>query len=193
MEKKFEIEDLVDQETPEVEHRCNCTASYILMVIFIIFFLTTATLLVYYQFYIGKSDGKYVFDWSLKKKNTSYLVVKKLEKQNKLIQSRLDSCSSGLGISPGSQSSLFSNPNSGDIYCVQLGAFRSFDFKKYEPSMVNMFVDSENGMNKLIVGGFSEFTDACEFKRDLVNVGIKGVFIIKKVDGKRVTFDSPCP
>jgi hypothetical protein len=193
MEKKFEFDGAEEQEQAFEKNQSNNTTLSVLLVVFIILFLTCAAFLVYYQFYMGKSGNKFVFNWSLEKKNTAYMAVKGLEQENKLFKARIDSLSSGKAGSFYNQSSMFTNPSTGEVYCVQIGAFKSFNFNKYEPGMVNMFVDKENGLNKLIIGGFTNFEDACQFRKDLRGSGIKGVFIIKKVDGKKVPFESTCP
>lgn len=194
MEKKFELEGPIEQENRDDGTDTRGNGVYILLVIFIILFLTIASLFVYYQFYVGKINNEYKFNWSLEKKNPGAALVKTLDSENKALKARLDSIAQGL-LNPGQVNpcTLFSPNTAGEMYYVQLGAFKSFDFTKYEPSLVNTFVDSENGFNKLIIGGFQDFTEACNLKRDLLGAGFKGVWIIKKVDGQRVQFETTCP
>ena len=194
MEKKFEIDGPIETENQNEDTNTHGFGVYIFLVVFVILFLTTASFFVYYQFYIGKINGEYKFNWSLEKGNSGLALVNALNQENKTLKLRLDSLSNGTVKSGQPASgSLFSANVSGEVYYVQLGAFKTFDFTKYEPSLVNMFVDSENGLNKLIVGGFQDFTEACSLRRDLTSAGIKGVWIIKKVDGKRVKFEANCP
>jgi len=192
MEKKFEIEGPIEQDPQEQDCNCSCTGVYIALVVFIVLFLTTASLFVYYQFYVGKINGDYKFDWSMNKKNTDYAMLKQLSDSNNSLKTKLDNCSASLTASA-NLSALFPNTPGNEMYYVQLGAFRTYDFTKYEPNLVNMFVESTGGLNKLIIGGFQKFTDACELKKDLNGAGFKGIFIVKKVDGKRILFTESCP
>jgi cell division septation protein DedD len=91
-----------------------------------------------------------------------------------------------------SSQSLFTANTTGEVYYVQIGAFKNIDFQKYDPNLVNMFVEVADGMNKLIIGGFLNFDDACNLRKDIVRIGIKNAFIVKKVDGVRVKFSQWC-
>jgi len=190
MDPKFEMEGEPEQESDEEleeeEEESRGVGIYILLAVFIFLFIVSTSLLVYYQFY--KGHGK--FQWSMQKNSTaaadtsvSYL---KMQRDSSLTQ--LDSLKT---IMANSQS-LFTKATTGEVYYVQIGAFRNTDFTKYDPNLVNMFVEVADGMNKLIIGGFLNFDDACGFRKDIIRIGIKDAFIVKKVDGVRVKFNQWC-
>jgi len=190
MDAKFEIEgeleEEIEEEDEEQEEESRSVWVYILLAVFILLFLVSASLLVYYQFYKGHGQ----FEWSLQKKNAkvvdtsvSYL---KMQRDSSLTQ--LDSLKKIIA----SSQSLFTVNTVGEVYYVQIGAFRNIDFTKYSSNMVNMFVEVADGMNKLIIGGFTNFDDACSFRKDIIRIGIKGAFIVKKVNGIRVKFSQWC-
>lgn len=185
MDPKFEIEGELEEEIEE-EEDSRGVGVYILLAVFIFLFLVSASLLVYYQFYKGHGQ----FEWLLQKKNapvgdTSVTYIK-MQRDSSLTQ--LDSLKNMIA----SSQSLFTKTTTGEVYYVQIGAFRNTDFTKYDPNLVNMFVEVADGMNKLIIGGFLNFDDACSFRKDIVRIGIKGAFIVKKVDGVRVKFSQWC-
>jgi hypothetical protein len=189
MDTKFEIEGELDEENEEEEveeSEGRGAGIYILLAIFILLFLVSASMLVYYQFYRG--HGK--FEWSLQKHptiaadtNLAYIVM---QRDSTLTQ--LDSLKNLMT----SSQSLFTSTTAGEVYYVQIGAFRNTDFTKYDPNLVNMFVEVADGMNKLIIGGFLNFDDACSFRKDIIRIGIRDAFIVKKVDGVRVKFNQWC-
>jgi hypothetical protein len=187
MDPKFEIEGELDEEIDDDEEEEGRGAGiYILLAVFILLFLVSASLLVYYQFYKGKGQ----FEWSLQKKNAiaADTNVAYLKMQHDSSVTQLDSLKNIIATSQ----SLFTKTTTGEVYYVQIGAFRNIDFTKYESNLVNMFVEVADGMNKLIIGGFLNFDDACSFKKDIVRIGIKDAFIVKKVDGVRVKFVQWC-
>jgi hypothetical protein len=193
IEGEPEDEELENEEEEEEEEEESNggrgTGIYILLVAFIILFLTTASFFVYFQFYAGK--GKFV--WNLTKKNvivekTDTTAVSLIKKQNDSLVTQLDSIKALLS----SSASLFTTKTQGEVYYVQIGAFRKFDFTKYNSNLVNMFVEVTDGYNKLIIGGFDKFDDACSFRKDIIKMGIKDAFIVKKVNGQRVNFRQMC-
>lgn len=206
-ETKFELEDsfeedneILEEEYEEDDERGN--GIYILLAVFIILFLTTASLFIYYQFYLG--DGQWQF--SMKKRSTEAVIANKnLEKENVILSKRIDSLMLAnerdtnqsdvvqVSASEGSNGELFENIYEGTVYEIQMGAFKNYDFTKYAPQLVNMNVDVEDGYNKLVIGRFTSFDDACAFRQDLKLLGLTGTFIVKKVDGQRVKFDKWCP
>lgn len=210
-EKKFEIEGQIEnndqfEEEFEEEFEERGPWVYIFLVIFIILFLSVASLFVYYQFYV---DGK--FQFSMKKRTSTNIVIdEELKKENTLLNEKVDSLENIiLNMDTSSTEStfnnnvdnsaslnqdapdLFSQEQAGEKYEVQIGAFRTYDFSKYDQNLVNMNVEVEDGFNKLVIGRFQSFDEACEFRQDLKSIGINS-FIVKKVDGKRVKFNKWC-
>lgn len=189
MDAKFEIEGELEEEIEEEEQEEESRSVwvYILLAVFILLFLLSASLLVYYQFYKGHGQ----FEWSLQKRNTTAVTdtsVTYLKMQRDSSLTQLDSLKNIIA----SSQSLFTASTAGEVYYVQIGAFKELDFTKYSPNMVNMFVEVADGMNKLIIGGFTNFDNACNFRKDIVRIGIKGAFIVKKVNGERVKFNKWC-
>jgi hypothetical protein len=189
MDTKFEIEGELEDENEEEEEQEEESRSmwaYILLAVFILLFLISTSLLVYFQFYKGQGQ----FEWSLQKRNApvadTSATFYKLQHDSSLTQ--LDSLKNIIA----SSSSLFTTNTTGEVYYVQIGAFKNINFAKYSANMVNMFVEVADGMNKLIIGGFTNFDDACSFRKDIVRIGIKGAFIVKKVNGERVKFKQWC-
>ena len=64
MDTKFEIEGELEEDYEEEDNRG--AGIYILLAVFILLFLVSASLLVYYQFYKGHGQ----FEWSLQKNNS---------------------------------------------------------------------------------------------------------------------------
>jgi hypothetical protein len=191
MDAKFEIEGELENDQEEVEEEeqeeeSRSIWAYILLAVFILLFLVSSSLLVYFQFYKGQGQ----FEWSLQKRGASVsdtsITYYKLQRDSSLTQ--LDSLKNIIA----SSSSLFTTNTTGEVYYVQIGAFKNINFTKYSANMVNMFVEVADGMNKLIIGGFTNFDDACSFRKDIVRIGIKGAFIVKKVNGERVKFSQWC-
>ena len=188
MDAKFEIEGELENENEEEEEEEESRSVwvYILLAVFILLFIVSGSLLVYYQFYKGHGQ----FEWSLQKKNAlvadTSVHYYKMQRDSSLTQ--LDSLKKIIA----SSQSLFTANTTGEVYYVQIGAFKNIDFTKYSANMVNMFVEVADGMNKLIIGGFTNFDDACSFRKDIIRIGIKGAFIVKKVNGERVKFKQWC-
>jgi hypothetical protein len=56
-----------------------------------------------------------------------------------------------------------------------------------------MNVEERNGAYKLMIGRFNNFDDACALRRDMIDMGIDGAFVVKKLNGVRESFDEKCP
>jgi flagellar basal body-associated protein FliL len=190
MDAKFEIEGELDEDVEDdeelEEEESRSVWVYILLAVFILLFLISSSLLVYYQFYKGQGH----FEWSLQKKNAvvADTNITNLKLQHDSALTQLDSLKNIVA----SSQSLFTANTTGEVYYVQIGAFRNINFAKYSQNMVNMFVEVTDGVNKLIIGGFTNFDDACSFRKDIVRIGIKDAFIVKKVNGERVKFRQWC-
>lgn len=195
--RKFEPESELLTNSEETngeesaQYPTNGKGLYFLLALFIILFLTSVSFFVYYQFYQG--NGKWSF--SLKKYNFDKLLLDSLMKENSYLKHEIDSMSANLTgqIAKDSVTGMFPGDLNGEKYEVQIGYFRNFDFTKYAPFLINMNIDSSGNSVKLLIGRFDNVEDACRFRKDIVNLGIKNAFIVKKIDGKRVEFDKPCP
>lgn len=210
-DKKFEIEGQIEDdelteelEDEEEEYYERGPGIYILLVVFIVLFLTVSSLFVYYQFYLGNGN----WDFSFKKRvNENVLINDDLQEENSELKAKVESLeaelattetnevdtSSNASTMASGSSSLFTEDMAGEKFEVQIGAFSTFNFSKYDPNLVNMNVENVNGVDRLTIGRFDNFDDACAFRKDIMAMGIQGAFVIKKVDGKKVKFDAWCP
>jgi len=191
-DRKFELDGHIEEENPEqieVNPSSRVIGIYILLVVFIILFLTSASMFVYFQFYQGK--GKWHF--SLEKNLVDLSLTDSVVKENTSLKARLDSLQLLVEKNTAVDQELFPTDTLGEMYEVQIGFFRSYDFEGYEDKLINMNTETENGATKLRIGRFTTFEEACKFRKDIIDLGIKGAFIVKKVDGQRVPFDAICP
>ena len=197
--RKFEIEGEIEspeEETVEEEEEVsggNGKWLYILLAVFIILFLTSTSFFVYFQFYQGK--GKWNF--SLVRKADANTEMPALTAENNRLKLEIDSLKMIAVQSPAQDTAaygeLFPDNMEGEKYEVQIGFFRSFDFSVYQAALVNMNAETSNGATKLMIGRFNTPEEACKFRNDMIAMGIKGAFVVKKVDGKRVPYEADCP
>ncbi|MEA3496778.1 MAG: SPOR domain-containing protein [Bacteroidota bacterium] len=211
-----ENDELTEEfEEDDEEYVSRGRGIYILLAVFILLFLASLSLFAYFQLYQG--DGNW--DFSFKKKSSGNVAVNKgLQEENIMLYSQVDSLNNVIANMENAQiatsetpessetveetsspkpkttgsSELFHQDLAGEKYEVQIGAFRSFNFSKYNNNLVNMNVDVKNGLNQLVIGRFSTFKDACVFAKDMKSIGIQNAFVVKKVDGKRVKFSKYC-
>lgn len=209
-ENKFEIEgDIEDNDELEIEEdeeefepRRRGMGTMILMIVFIILFINAAGLFVYYQFYLG--EGKW--DLSLKKRTGSIIVMKELESERDSLFFIADSLMNNRGIEtetfPVTEEPVEEvvepqekKPSKikGEVYEIQIGAFRTIDLGKYKSNMRSIDVDASSRVDKVVIGSFRNFDDACSFRNDMKKIGFKDAFIVKKVNGNRVDFEGLCP
>ena len=77
--------------------------------------------------------------------------------------------------------------NSGVVFKVQVGSFRSFDITKYFNNHQNFSGDvDEDGTMKYTLGVFQEYWEADKFKKFMRSMGVKGAWVVSYKDGKRV-------
>ena len=220
IEGDIEDNDELTEEFEEEDEECEGRGRgiYILLAVFILLFLASLSLFAYFQLYQG--DGNW--DFSLKKKSSGNDTVNKgVQEKNIMLYSQIDSLNNVIANMENAQiatsespessetsetveetsspkpkitgsSELFHQDLAGEKYEVQIGAFRSFNFSKYNNNLVNMNVDIKNGLNQLVIGRFSTFNEACVFAKDMRSIGIQNAFVVKKVDGKRVKFTKYC-
>jgi cell division protein FtsN len=216
-EKKFEIEGQPEENEEEqleedfeedYEEERRGPWVYILLVLFIVLFLSATSLLTYFQFYQGKVDGKHKFEFSLEKKTTSASADQALVDENKELKAKLDSllnteiadtsvddymASEETDVFEAEPETPPTTSYAGEKFHVQIGAYSSFPFKNYGNKNVVFKVESIDGLNKIVIGSFDSFDDACAFRKDLMNLGLSGAFIVKTKEGQRVNFDRYCP
>ncbi|HEX8532302.1 MAG TPA: hypothetical protein VF646_19835 [Cytophagales bacterium] len=76
--------------------------------------------------------------------------------------------------------------SAGVFFEVQIGAFQNFDLQKYGEDLARLRGETEEGMNKYVLGRFRNFKRAEAFKTDVQRMGINDAFIVATIDGRRV-------
>ena len=76
--------------------------------------------------------------------------------------------------------------SAGVFFEVQIGAFQNFDLQKYGEDLARLRGETEEGMNKYVLGRFRNFKRAEAFKTDVQRMGISDAFIVATIDGRRV-------
>ncbi|MCS6822644.1 MAG: hypothetical protein NZ551_12365 [Microscillaceae bacterium] len=88
---------------------------------------------------------------------------------------------------PPAPSPCQSIPKEGTFYSVQIGAFKQIDLdKQVNEKKVEMKKESEDGFDKYIVSYFDSYAKAEAFKKHLMYMGLRQVWIVAYKDGKRV-------
>jgi len=179
----------IDQKTGK---RINNLMS--MLFIFLILFLFTLSMLVYFQFYQGY--GKWRFTLLHKSNDTTLL----LSIKSTLPDSSLSPKKQIKGATKDSSKSIIDSihskntpilPNivdsiaTGTVYEVQIGTFENYELKKYNAVFNNLHEEKTGNRTKLTLGRFYSGKEANEFKRDMVKLGIKDAWVVKKVNGVR--------
>ncbi|HYG38593.1 MAG TPA: hypothetical protein VD908_08245 [Cytophagales bacterium] len=79
-----------------------------------------------------------------------------------------------------------SEKQDGVFFEVQIGAFEKFNLEKYKAQLAKLRSENVDKMDKYSLGKFRNYYTANAFKRDIEKMGIKGAFIVGKIDGQRV-------
>lgn len=193
-----EDEENEEEEYEDIEEGSGKGKLTGFLILFIILFIVSTSLLAYFQFYQPNGDFKLTFD----KRQVTAQQVEKMKKSNNQLQSAVDSLKAAnqkkLAIidslksnkDTSSQASFTGNKGgasiSGTYYKVQIGAFESFSFDRYGDKVTNLTFEEKNGLLKLTLGRFKKANAARAFRRDLVEIGLKDAFIAKMRNGKRV-------
>ncbi|HHG86302.1 MAG TPA: hypothetical protein ENJ82_16245 [Bacteroidetes bacterium] len=78
----------------------------------------------------------------------------------------------------------------GLVYRVQVGAYVHFDMNQHLQHTDKTFEgESQDGMNKYLMGNFREFAMSEAFRDDVRKLGIKDAWVVPYIDGTRVTMD----
>ncbi len=82
----------------------------------------------------------------------------------------------------------YSKPDMAGVkFKVQVGAFRSFDIRKYFDNHKNFSGEVDpDGTMKYTLGIFKEYWEADKFKKYLRDMGVKGAWVVAYKDGQRV-------
>jgi len=76
--------------------------------------------------------------------------------------------------------------DSGVVFKVQIGAFRNKDLSKYFDNTENFSGETEDGVQKITLGRFSDYWEADTFKKYLREMGVNDAWIVPYKDGVRV-------
>jgi hypothetical protein len=76
--------------------------------------------------------------------------------------------------------------DSGVVFKVQVGAFRSKDLSKYFNNTENFAGETDDGVQKITLGRFRDYWESDTFKKYLREMGVKDAWIVPYKDGKRV-------
>ena len=76
--------------------------------------------------------------------------------------------------------------DSGVVFKVQIGAFRSKDLSKYFNNTENFSGESADSVQKITLGRFRDYWEADTFKKYLREMGVKDAWIVPYKDGTRV-------
>jgi len=76
--------------------------------------------------------------------------------------------------------------NKGLVFAVQLGAYRNFSLTTPKKGIST---DSNDGMNKYLLGAFANLRLAEAFKKEVQVMGIKDAWIVAFHNGKRITLE----
>ncbi len=79
------------------------------------------------------------------------------------------------------------NIEPGLVYKVQIGAFKYFDINKYLQDNENFKGETQDGLNKYVIGKFKDYEVATAFKKDIRRMGIRDAWVVPYIDGVRVT------
>lgn len=79
--------------------------------------------------------------------------------------------------------------NTGTDYRVQIGAYRYFDFTKLLKFNQPIGFENVNGVIHYFLGSWTDANEAFKFAQALRKIEIKGAFVSKYVDGKRIPYD----
>ena len=150
-------------------------------IIFLILFILSTGLLVYYQFY--DTGGKWRFSM-VHKPATIADTTKKAPKDTTLAPkdtlAKPDSTKTTTAVTKPSVLPT------GTVYMVQIGTFEGYDLSKFN-GQYNKYIHEETDgkLTKLTLGEFEKADDAKAFLAEIKKMGVKGAWIVKIVDGVR--------
>lgn len=75
------------------------------------------------------------------------------------------------------------------IYAVQVAAFEDRGISLYSNDLKNINQYKDKAFNKYALGNFTNLEDANSFRREMVSLGFKDVFVASYKDGKRVKIE----
>ncbi len=64
------------------------------------------------------------------------------------------------------------------VYRVQLGAYQNFNIERYTQNLEGLQQDSIDGFRRVSLGAFSRLSDAQEFLKSMLRMGLQNVYIV---------------
>ncbi len=77
-------------------------------------------------------------------------------------------------------------PVAGTIYKVQIGLYKDFDITRYFEEPRSIGYETVEGMNRYVISDFPTEEVAQNFATEMARMGIKGAFVAKYENGKRI-------
>jgi hypothetical protein len=195
-----------DQNNPERNQYKKTSGNGVWMV-FLILFLLVGGMLVYYQFYQG--NGQWRFTLMHKANDTTFLSKLKSglpapkktgDSINVVSKDTISGKDSMQHIKTAVQPpenvanektrklkpvDVDDEPVTGTVYEVQIGTIENYDLKKYKAIFNNLHEEKEGKLTKLTLGRFEMLSQANAFKKDMIKLGLKDAWVVKKVNGVR--------
>lgn len=119
----------------------------------------------------------------LKTKNSS---IDQLTDNMKNLQAELDAAKQKAADATKQKSTGPVYDDSGVVFKVQIGAFRSKDLSKYFNNTENFSGENADSVQKITLGRFRDYWEADTFKKYLREMGVKDAWIVPFKDGTRV-------
>jgi hypothetical protein len=203
----FEPNTSENEELREENERTKSSNSA--LIVFILLLALVTGLLVYYQFYQG--NGKWRFTLLHKANDTTFLTGIK-GKTVDTARARKDTARVVIADSTPKKDTMqhvnapvdtiqttnvAAQPQKlkhikvdeelpvGTVYEVQIGTFEHYSLKHYDAVFNNLHEERVGKLTKLTLGRFSSQKEADAFRKDMVKLGVKHAWVVKKVDGKR--------
>ena len=119
----------------------------------------------------------------LKSKNST---IDQLTENMKNLQAELDAAKQKAADAAKQKPTGLVYDDSGVVFKVQIGAFRSKDLSKYFNNTENFSGETDDGVQKITLGRFRDYWEADTFKKYLREMGVKDAWIVPYKDGTRV-------
>lgn len=74
----------------------------------------------------------------------------------------------------------------GRAYQIQVGAYEVFSIKEFLEQDRYMSYEFDEGMEKYVIGYFTDVTEAESLRDELIKMGINDAFVVRYEDGSRI-------
>lgn len=91
--------------------------------------------------------------------------------------------------SSGAKKSVAKAPVAGTVYKVQIGLYKDFDITRYFEEPRSIGYETVEGMNRYVISDFTNEDVAQNFATEMARMGVKGAFVAKYENGKRVAYE----